>query len=132
METEAYAVAIRISIPSPEVIKLFSCSIHLFIQVSKKAKIRKRYNQVHLTQDTTLESDKNTRKYHIQESQEVSPFTAGSHKAAKKRQESIQTRNMNNKKGSTKEAPPGPKQHHLDKRSTALVRSIKSSLEGLN
>ena len=28
------------------------------------------------------ESDKNTRKHHIQESQEVSPFAAGDHKAA--------------------------------------------------
>ena len=46
-------------------------------EVRKKAKIRNRYNQVsHLTQDTTLESDKNTRKLHIQESQEVIPFPA--------------------------------------------------------
>ena len=35
------------------------------IIVMKKANIRNRYNQVpHLTQDTTLESDKNTRKQH--------------------------------------------------------------------
>ena len=36
---------------------------YLKIKVSKKAKIRNRYNQVpHLTHDTTWESDKNTRK----------------------------------------------------------------------
>ena len=38
-----------------------------------------------LTQDTTWESDKNTIKHHIQESQEVSPFSAGDHKAAMNR-----------------------------------------------
>ena len=39
-----------------------------YINVRKTAKIRKRYNQVpHLTQDTTLESDKNTIKHHKQE-----------------------------------------------------------------
>ena len=49
--------------------------------VTKKAKIKNRYNQVpHLIKDTTWESDKNTKKkYHIQESQEVSPFPAGNH-----------------------------------------------------
>ena len=47
-----------------------------------------RYNQVpHLTQDTTWESHRNTRKHHIQESQEVSPFPAGDHKAAMNRQD---------------------------------------------
>ena len=49
-----------------------------------------RYNQVpHLIQDTTWESDKNTRKHHIQESQEVSPFPAGDHKATMNRQDSM-------------------------------------------
>ena len=53
-------------------------------KVKKKAKIKNRYNQVpHLIQDTIWESDKNTRKYYIQRSQEVSPFSAGDHKAAK-------------------------------------------------
>ena len=53
------------------------------IKVRKKAKIRDRYNQVpHLTKDTTWESDKDTRKYHTQESQEVSTFPGGDHKAA--------------------------------------------------
>ena len=56
-------------------------------KVMKKAEIRKRYNQVsHLTQDTGWERDKNTAKRLIQESQEVSPFPAGDHKAARHRQ----------------------------------------------
>ena len=43
-----------------------------------------RYNQVpHLTRDTNWESDKNTRKHHTQESQEVSLFPSGDHKAAR-------------------------------------------------
>ena len=47
-------------------------------EVRKKAKNKTRYNQAqHLTQDTTWESDKNTIKHHIQESQDVSPFPAG-------------------------------------------------------
>ena len=59
-------------------------------KVSKKTKDRNRYNQVlHLTQDTTGESEKNTRKHHKQESQEVSPFPADDHKAAMNRQESM-------------------------------------------
>ena len=66
------------------------------VKVRKKAKIRNRYDQVknrynqvpHLTQEITWESDKNTRKHHTQESQEVSPFSAGNHKAAMNRQDS--------------------------------------------
>ena len=48
----------------------------------------------------------NTRKHHTQGSQEVSPFKADDHKDARNRQENITTTNMNlnNKKGSTKEA----------------------------
>ena len=43
----------------------------LIFQVSKEAMIRNRYNQApHLPQDITWESDKNTVKHHIQESQE--------------------------------------------------------------
>ena len=52
-------------------------------KVRKKAKIRYRYQQIpHLTQDTIWKSDKNTRKHHTQESQEVCPFPAGDHKTA--------------------------------------------------
>ena len=59
-------------------------------KVSKKANIKNRYNPVpHLTQDTTWQSDKNTRKLHIQASQEVSLFLAGDHRAAVNRQESM-------------------------------------------
>ena len=50
-------------------------------KVSNGAKIRNRYNQVpHLTQDTKWESDKLTEDT-TNESQEVSPFPAGDHKA---------------------------------------------------
>ena len=44
------------------------------------------------------ESDKYTRSHHIQESQEVSPFPAGYHKAARNRQYSMTKTNTNNKK----------------------------------
>ena len=56
------------------------------IKVIKKAEIRNRYNQVpHLTKDTTLESDKNTRKFkhHTLESQEAISFKADDHKTRK-------------------------------------------------
>ena len=45
-----------------------------------------------------MESDKNTRKYHKQESQEVSPFPAGDHDAGRNRQDSMTKTNTNNKK----------------------------------
>ena len=58
--------------------------------VRKKANVMNRYNQVpHLTKDTTWESDKNTRKHHILESQKASPFAAGDHKAAMNKQDLI-------------------------------------------
>ena len=51
------------------------------IKVSKGAKIRNRYNQVpHLTQDTK-EKETNSQLDTTNESQEVSPFPAGDHKA---------------------------------------------------
>ena len=67
-----------------------------FNKVRKKAKSRKRYNQVpHLTQDTTWESNKNTIKI-TNKSQNVSPFPAGDHKAAMNRRESMRnTRHKN-------------------------------------
>ena len=37
--------------------------------------------------ETLWESDKNTRKHHIQENQEVSPFPAGEDKAARHKQD---------------------------------------------
>ena len=55
-------------------------------KVKKKAKARNRYNQVpHMTLDTVWEGDINTRKHHIQRSQEVSPCPIGDHKTARKR-----------------------------------------------
>ena len=58
---------------------------HKWVKVRKVAKIRNRYNQVpHLNQDTTWESDK-TQLNITNESQEVSPFPTGGHKAAMNR-----------------------------------------------
>ena len=58
--------------------------------IKKKVKIRNRYNQVpNLTQDNTWESEYNTIKHHIQESQEASPFPAGGHKVVMDRQYSM-------------------------------------------
>ena len=56
-------------------------------------------NQVpHLTRDIIWESDKkNTRKYHTQGSQEVSPFPADDHKAARNRQDSLTKTNTKHK-----------------------------------
>ena len=52
-----------------------------FIKVSKGAKIRNRYNQVpHLTQDTNGKVT-NSQLDSTNESQEVSPFSVGGHKA---------------------------------------------------
>ena len=44
------------------------------------------YQVPHLTQYTTLESDKNAIKHNIQDSQEASSFPADDHKAAINRQ----------------------------------------------
>ena len=53
----------------------------LGFKVSQGAKIRNRYNQVpHLTQDTNGKVT-NSQLYTTNESQEVSPFPAGDHKA---------------------------------------------------
>ena len=54
----------------------------IILKVRKKAKVSNRYNQApHLTQQTTWESNKNTIKHQTQESQRVSHFPAGDHKA---------------------------------------------------
>ena len=53
----------------------------VYLEVSKGAKIRNRYNQVpHLTQDTNSKVT-NSQLDTIHMSQEVSPFQAGDHKA---------------------------------------------------
>ena len=63
--------------PSPLLYKIRFCEI----KVSKGAKIRNRYNQVpHLTQDTNGKVT-NSQLDTTNESQEVSPFPAGDHKA---------------------------------------------------
>ena len=83
----------------------------------KKAKIRNQYNQVpHLTWDTIWESNKNTRKHHTQESQEVSPSPVGDHKAAGKRQDNILSK-TNMKQISKKD----PQKHHLG---TLITQSV--------
>ena len=67
-------------------------------QVGKKTKIWNRYNQVpHLTQDTIWEGCKAIRRHHIQESQEVSPFQAADHKAARNRLDSMTKTNTKHK-----------------------------------
>ena len=69
---------------------------YLLCKVRKTAKVRKRYNQVlHLTQDITWESNKNTINI-TNKSQEVSPFPAGDRNAAMNRRESMRnTRHKN-------------------------------------
>ena len=46
-----------------------------------------------MTRDTLWESDKNIRKHHTQESQDISPFPAGDYEAARNRQDSITKKN---------------------------------------
>ena len=80
-------------------------SILRSVKVSKGAKIRNRYNQVpHLTQDTNGKVT-NSQLDTTNESQEVSPFLAGYHKAhivAKRHSK----RKTEKHKRSTKEVPP--------------------------
>ena len=50
----------------------------LYCKSKEEGKDQKSNNQVpHPTQNTIWKSDKNIRKHHIQESQEVSPFLSG-------------------------------------------------------
>ena len=77
-------------------------------KVSKGAKIRNRYNQVpHLTQDTNGKVT-NSQLDAKNESQEVSAFPAGDHKAHINRrvQRHIKHKTEQKHKGSTKEVPP--------------------------
>ena len=77
------------------------------MKVRRKEKIRNQYNQVpHLTKDIVWESDRITRKHHIQESQEVSPFTTGDNKTARNRHGSMAQTKTNNKSDPQKK-------HHL-------------------
>ena len=77
-------------------------------KVSKGAKIRNRYNQVpHLTQDTNRKVT-NSQLDTTNESQEVSPFSAGDHKAHINRRAQSHSKHKTEKKDkrSTKEVPP--------------------------
>ena len=47
------------------------------------------YVILHPTQNTYGKYDKNTRKRHIQESQEANPFTAGDHNVSRNRQDNM-------------------------------------------
>ena len=78
-----------------------------FCQSKEEGKYQESINQVpNVTKDTTWESDQNTRKHHIQESQEVSPFQAYDHKIAMNRQDSMTDTKHKEQKRFTKEAPP--------------------------
>ena len=71
---------------------LYNLCLHNIIKVKKNAKIRNWTIWVpHIT------CDKNTRKHHTQESQADIPFSAGDHKAARNRQDSIIKINMKHK-----------------------------------
>ena len=77
-------------------------------KVSKGAKIRSRYNQVpHPTQDTNGK-DTNSQLDTTNESQEVSPFPAGDHKAHINRRAQRHSKHKTEQKHkiSTKEVPP--------------------------
>ena len=70
----------------------------LIYKSKEEGNIQDLYNQIpHLTQNTTWVSDENTRKHHIQESQEINPFRAGDHTPVVNRQDSM-ARNTNNNK----------------------------------
>ena len=85
-----------------------------------EVKIRNRYNQApHLTRDNIWESNKNTRKHHTLESQEVNPFSTGDHKTVRNRQDSMTKANMKH-----------ILQKKIHKRRTALEQSVKF-IEGL-
>ena len=78
------------------------------VKVNKGAKIRNRYNQVpHLTQDTYGKVT-NSQLDTTDESQEVSPFPAGDHKAHINRRAQRHSRHKTEQKHkrSTKEVPP--------------------------
>ena len=80
----------------------------VIVIVSKGAKIRNRYNQVpHLTHDTNGKVT-NSQLDIINESQEVSPFPAGDHKAHinRRAQKHSKHKTEQQHKRSTKEVPP--------------------------
>ena len=77
------------------------------IKVSKGAKIRSRYNQVPHPTHNTNGKDTNSQLDTTNESQEVSPFSAGDHKAhINRRAQRHSKHKTEQKKRSTKEVPP--------------------------
>ena len=82
-------------------------TLSILVKVSKGAKLRSRYNQVpHLTQDTNGKVT-NSQLDTANESQEVSPFPAGDHKAHINRRAKRHSKYKTEKhKRSTKEVPP--------------------------
>ena len=92
---------------------------NILCKVSKGAKIRNRYSQVpHLTQGTSGKVT-NSQLDTTNESQEVSPFTAGDHKAH------INRRTQRHSKHKTE------KTKKIHERSTAMERSVKYFNGGL-
>ena len=95
-----------------EILKIDLCETQVstltWLKVSKGAKIRNRYNQVsYLTQDTNGKVT-NSQLDTTNESQEVSPFPAGDHKAhinRRAQRHSKQKREQKHKR-SIKEVPP--------------------------
>ena len=81
--------------------------MNLNFEVSKGAKIRNRYNQVpHLTLDINGK-ETNSQLDNTNESQEVSPFPAGDHKAHVNRRVQRHSKHKTEiHKRSTKEVPP--------------------------
>ena len=80
----------------------------IYIKVSKGARIRNRHNQApHLTQDTNGKVT-NSQLDTTNESQEVSPFPAGDHKAHINRRAQRHSKHKTEQKHkrSTKEVPP--------------------------
>ena len=87
---------------------LFASFCKHFIKISKGEKIRNRYDQVpHLTQDANGQVT-NSQLDTTNESQEVSPFPAGDHKAHINRRAQRLSKHKAEKthKRSTKEVPP--------------------------
>ena len=78
----SFMVDLRIDVWTKEMLNITPCQKCCFIKVRKRAKIRNLYNQApHLTQDTNGKV-KTTQFDITNESQEVSSFPAGDHKAS--------------------------------------------------
>ena len=75
-----------------------NCNTRMDIKVRKRTKIRNRYNQVpHLTQDTNGKVT-NSQLDATNESQEISPFPAGDHKAHINRHAQMHSKHKTEKK----------------------------------